>query len=123
VKISTFPGILGIDIAKDIDCAIKSLKDCSKVIVDMRGNLGSAGAGNLRLMSYLTPGRIPVGYSLTRRRAQEGYRREDLAQFKRIPKSKLVAPFMLWKFRKVDKSIVVVTEGFGRQQFMIELSC
>jgi hypothetical protein len=28
--------------------------------------LGSVGTGNLRLMSYLTPERVPVGYSLTR---------------------------------------------------------
>lgn len=117
LKVSMFPGILGIDIARDIDRAIKSLKGCSKLIVDLRGNLGSSGAGNLRLMSYLTPDRMPVGYSLTRRRAQEGYRREDLAQFTRIPRNKLTAPFVLWKFRKVDKSIVIVTEGLGRQQF------
>jgi carboxyl-terminal processing protease len=34
-----------------------------------------------------------------------------LPQFTRIPGSRLLLPFAVWKFRKVDKSIVVVTEG------------
>ena len=112
-----FPGVLGIDITKETDRAIKSLKDTKCLIVDLRGNLGSAGAGNLRLMSYLTPDKIPVGYSLTRRRAEQGYKREELIRFERVPSSKLLAPFALLRFRKVDKSIVVVTEGLGRQAF------
>lgn len=117
IRISLFPGILGIDIAKDTDRAVKSLRDTKALIVDLRGNLGSAGAGNLRLMSYLTPDKVPVGYSLTRRRAEQGYKREELAQFERVPSTKLLAPFALLRFRKVDKSIVVVTEGLGRQTF------
>jgi C-terminal processing protease CtpA/Prc len=112
-----FPGVLGIDITKETDRAIKSLKGTKCLIVDLRGNLGSAGAGNLRLMSYLTPDKIPVGYSLTRRRAEQGYKREELIRFERVPSSKLLAPFALWRFRNVDKSIVVVTEGLGRQSF------
>ncbi len=117
IRISMFPGILGIDIAKATDHAIRSLNGAKSLIVDLRGNLGSAGAGNLRLMSYLTPGKIPVGYSLTRRRAEQGYRREELIRFERVPSHKLLAPFALWRFRKVDRSIVVVTEGLGRQPF------
>lgn len=58
------------------------------LIIDMRGNPGSAGAGNLRLMSYLTPDRLAVGYSLTRRRTGQGYRGEELAQFTSIPRWK-----------------------------------
>ena len=117
IRISMFPGILGIDISKDTDRAIRSLSDTQCLVVDLRGNLGSAGAGNLRLMSYLTPHKVPVGYSLTRLRAEQGYKREDLIRFERIPSSKLSAPFALWRFRKVDKSIVIVTEGLGPQSF------
>ena len=29
-------------------------------------------------MSYLTPGKLEVGYSLTRKRREGGYRREEL---------------------------------------------
>ena len=117
IRASMFPGALGMDVARQTDRALKSLKGAARVIVDLRGNFGSAGAGNLRLMSYLTPDKIPVGYSLTRRRAEQGYRREDLLQFRRIPGSMLAVPFLLWRFRKADKSIVVVTEGLGSQTF------
>ena len=68
-------------------------------------------------MSYLTPGRVPVGYSLTRSRAEKGYRREELPQFRGIPKHKWELPFLALRFVGRDQSIVVVTEGRGRQKF------
>ena len=117
IRISKFPGILGIGVAREIDAAIGDLRNPDVLIVDMRGNLGSVGAGNLRLMSYLTPDRVPVGYSLTRARAEQGYRREELAQFTQIPRFKLLAPLTLLKFKDVDKSITVVTEGLGKKSF------
>ena len=117
IRVSKFPGIVGMGVARATDAAIRALRKPSVLIIDMRGNLGSVGAGNLRLMSYLTPDRVPVGYSLTRRRAEQGYQREDLAQFTRIPRSKLLAPLTLWKFKDGDKSIALVTEGLPRQAF------
>jgi len=33
-------------------------------------------------MSYLTPGKLEVGYSLTRKRRERGYRREELTRFR-----------------------------------------
>ena len=60
IKISMFPGIVGIDVARDTDRAVREL-DCSRLIVDLRANCGG-GIGGLRLMSYLTPGKLPVGY-------------------------------------------------------------
>jgi carboxyl-terminal processing protease len=117
IRISNFPGILGIDIARETDRAFRGLRRCDRMVIDIRGNTGSAGAGNLRLMSYFTSSKIPVGYSLTRPRAERGYRREELARFERIPAMKILAPFTLWRFRKVDKSIVVVTEGLGAKSF------
>ena len=68
-----FPGAIGIDVAKDIDRGIGALDGCSRLIVDLRGNTGG-GIGGLRLMSYLTPGKLEVGYSLTRKRRERGYR-------------------------------------------------
>jgi hypothetical protein len=50
-------------VAKDIDRGIAALDGCSRLIVDLRGNAGG-GIGGLRLMSYLTPGKLEVGYSL-----------------------------------------------------------
>jgi C-terminal processing protease CtpA/Prc len=116
LRVTQFPGLVGIDLAKEIDRAIGHLKHCSRLIIDLRGNPGG-GSGNLRLMSYLTPERIPVGYSLTRPRAEKGYRRESLARFKRIPSGKWQLPFLALRFKFVDKSIVVVTEGLGPQPF------
>jgi len=116
IRIASWPGILGIEVARETDIAIRALK-CKRLIVDLRGNFGSVGAGNLRTMSYFTPARVPVGYSLTRRRAEEGYDPECLPRFERIPRWKIEAFPVLWKFRKLDKSIVVVTEGLARQVF------
>ena len=117
VRVSKWTGILGMEVALATDDAIKNLSRPKVLIVDIRGNLGSEGAGNLRLMGYLTPEKVPVGYSLTRTRAEQGYLREDLAQFTKIPGNQLVAPLTLLKFKDVDKSIVVVTEGLGEQPF------
>ena len=117
VRVTKFPGILGIGIARATDRALRDLDKPRVLIIDLRGNLGSVGAGNLRLMGYFTPEKMPVGYSLTRARAEQGYCREDLVQFTQIPRSELLAPLTLLKFKDVDKSIVVVTEGLGRQSF------
>jgi carboxyl-terminal processing protease len=116
MKVSMFPGIIGVDFANSVDRAIAELSDCERLIVDLRGNPGG-GIGGLRLMSYLTPGRVPVGYSLTRRRAERGYRKEKLPQFRGIPKHKWELPFLGLRYIGRDQSIVVVTEGRGRQKF------
>jgi C-terminal processing protease CtpA/Prc len=110
VRVSEFPGLVGVEMAHQIDQSFRLVRRCRGLIVDIRGNPGG-GTANLRLMTHLTPERIPVGYSLTRRRSESGYRREELPQFMRIPRSRMILPFVVWKYRKLDKSIVVVTEG------------
>jgi carboxyl-terminal processing protease len=87
LRVAMFPGAIGIDVAKDIDRGVAALDGCSRLIVDLRGNTGG-GLGGLRLMSYLTPGKLEVGYSLTRKRHERGYRREELTRFGRIPSHK-----------------------------------
>lgn len=116
VKVTMFPGLVGIDVAHDLDRAIAQLQSCDRLIVDLRGNTGG-GIGGLRLMSYLTPDKIPVGYSLSKRRATNGYRKEELRRFGRIPDSKWMLPLLALRFAFGDKSIVVVTEGLGAQRF------
>jgi carboxyl-terminal processing protease len=116
LKVTMFPGAVGIDLAHMLDAAFAHLRDSERLIVDLRGNTGG-GIGGLRLMSYLTPGRTEVGYSLTRARKEKGYARESLPRFGRIPSHK---PTLLWlalRYAFVDKSIVVVTEGLGPQRF------
>jgi len=116
LKITMFPGAVGIDLARDVDRAIADLRTCSRLIVDLRGNTGG-GIGGLRLMSYLTPDKRPVGYSLTKKRAAKGYRREELARFGKIPSHKAALLGLLLRYAFVDKSIAVVTEGLGPQPF------
>jgi carboxyl-terminal processing protease len=116
VRVSEFPGLIGVEMAQQIDQAFRRVRKCKGLIVDIRGNPGG-GTANLRLMTHLTAQRIPVGHSLTRRRAENGYRREELPQFTRIPRSRLVLPFIVWRFRKLDKSIVVVTEGRSKRPY------
>ena len=116
LKVTMFPGAVGIDLAHMLDTAIAHLKDSTRLIVDLRGNTGG-GIGALRLMSYLIPGKKEVGYSLTRARKEKGYAREKLPRFGRIPSHK---PTLLWlalRYGFIDKSILVVTEGLGPQRF------
>ena len=116
LKVAMFPGAIGIDVAKDIDRGIAALNGCSRLIVDLRGNTGG-GIGGLRLMSYLTPGKLEVGYSLTRKRRERGYRREELTRFGRIPSRKGTLFWLAARYALVDKSILVVTEGLGPRRF------
>jgi carboxyl-terminal processing protease len=118
IKIRIFPGAVGIDLAAEIDGAVSSLSDCEHLIVDLRGNTGG-GIGGMRMMSYLTPDKLPIGYSLTRRRAQNGFRREELTRFGRIPRHKIALAWLLVRYASVivDQSICLVTEGFGQQKF------
>src|SRR5208283_398704 len=116
LRVAMFPGVIGIDVAKDIDRGIESLDGCNRLIVDLRGNTGG-GIGGLRLMSYLTPGKLEVGYSLTRKRRERGYRREELTRFGRIPSRKSTLFWLAARYAFVDKSILVVTEGLGPRRF------
>jgi len=116
LKVAMFPGAIGIDVAKDIDRGIAALEGCSRLIVDLRGNTGG-GIGGLRLMSYLTPGKLEIGYSLTRKRRERGYRREELTRFGRIPSHKATLLWLAARYAFVEKSILVVTEGLGPRKF------
>ena len=115
-RVLGFPGAVGIDLAHMFDTAIAQLKDSTRLIVDLRGNTGG-GIGGLRLMSYLTPGKKEVGYSLTRARKEKGYARERLPRFGRIPSHKATLFWLALRYGFIDKSILVVTEGLGPQKF------
>ncbi|HEV2313699.1 MAG TPA: S41 family peptidase [Candidatus Acidoferrales bacterium] len=116
LKAAGFPGQVGMDVAREIDHAISELRGCDRLIVDLRGNPGG-GAGGLRLMGYLTPDQLPVGYSLSRKRAEKGYQKDRLPRFDRIPSRKLELYGLVFRFAFGDKSIVMVTEGLGPQLF------
>jgi C-terminal processing protease CtpA/Prc len=113
IRVSMFPGILGMDVARDISRAVTEL-GCSRLVIDLRGNTGG-GIGCLRLMSHLCPDRRGVGYSVSRAVAKRGYEKDSLPTFDRIPSSKLgVLPLMV-RFAFAGRSVAVFTEALGRQ--------
>ncbi len=116
LKVTKFPGTIGIDIAKEIDHGIEELRGCERLIVDLRGNAGG-GLAFLRVMSYLTPERLPVGYSVTRARAETNYSKEALAIFDQIPSRKAALIWLVLKFGFRDDSVSIITEGLGSMPF------
>jgi C-terminal processing protease CtpA/Prc len=116
LKITMFPGMVGIDLARDIDRAVREL-DADKLIVDLRGNSGG-GMGCLRVMSYLSPGRRPVGYSVTRNDMDRPkFDKSRLPQFDRIPDHKIGLIPLMFRFALHGRSVAVFTEGKGTQRF------
>ena len=67
LKIAMFPDMVGVKVANEISNAVAKLGAVESLIIDLRGNTGG-GIGALRVMSLLTPDRIPVGFALDRRR-------------------------------------------------------
>lgn len=120
VKVSTFPGAVGQKFARDLDLSIHDLKTrgMRRLVVDLRGNVGG-GLGSLRLMSYLCPDKLEIGYSLTRRRLRNGYQKEKLIRIERIPSRKPELFMMAIRFGLIhrDRSMILVTEGLGAQPF------
>jgi len=61
VKVSLFPGKIGIDFANALTHLFQGkLATADRLLIDLRGNPGG-GIGGLRLMSLLTPDKHPVG--------------------------------------------------------------
>jgi len=119
LKVSILPGLLGLDVAREIDAAVAALRDCDRLILDLRGHLGG-GLGVLRLMSYLTPEKLPIGYTVTRRRAERGYAKETLRKLDRLPTGRanpLAILEMALKFAGRDPSVLLVSEGLGGQKW------
>jgi len=120
VRVATFPGAVGLDFAKGLDNSIRSFKDqgVERLIVDIRGNIGG-GLGSLRLMSYLSPDKLEIGYSLTRQRLRKGYRKEALTRIGKIPatKTELLVMALRFKVFQRDRSMILITEGLGLQPF------
>jgi C-terminal processing protease CtpA/Prc len=110
-----FPGVLGLDVARDINRAIADLA-CDRLIVDLRGNTGG-GIGCLRVMSHLCADRRGVGYSVTREMIKNGFDKNRLPAFDRIPASKLgVVPLIFRFVIPRRRSVAVFTERLGEQR-------
>ena len=117
LKVTYFAGAMGMRFAKQLDAIIATLKEQSvdRLIIDLRGNIGG-GLGLARLASYLCPGQLPIGHSLTRARLRAGY---DMNMLPRVPMPQST-PQLLWtlsRFSFRDKSVMLLTQGLGPQPF------
>ena len=116
LKVALFPGKIGIDFANQLDSLFDgTLRDSQRLLVDLRGNPGG-GVGGMRLMSYFTPARQPIGYSFDRRCFEQQCNPDKLPRFGKIPKSKWEIPLLALKFG-TKKSVVIQTEGRGARKF------
>lgn len=125
IKISMYPGAVGVEVANDISNAVKSLNPIERLIIDIRGNTGG-GIGVLRVMSLLTPKQLPVGTFLSGKLVQPSESKDQPLVFDRIPSRKkgllpIALKFMgLSAVRKIlgkKTPIAVVTEGSEVQPF------
>lgn len=119
IKVPILPGMLGLDVARTIDQAMAAVASCDRLILDLRGHVGG-GLGVLRLMSHLTAHRIPIGYTVTRKRAETGYDKAMLPKLDRLPTNlpnPLAIAIMAIKFVGRDTSVALHSEGLGRKKW------
>jgi C-terminal processing protease CtpA/Prc len=125
IKVAMYPGAIGIDVANDISRAARRLNPIDRLIVDLRGNTGG-GIGVLRLLSLLTPDRIPVGLYLGGKMVESSDIAKEAVTFNWIPKYKIGLGLLAVKFegakyiRKLQgrkTPVAVETEGLGHQRF------
>jgi carboxyl-terminal processing protease len=121
IKIAMFPGMVGVVVANEISRAVRELGSVEGLIIDLRGNTGG-GIAALRVMSLLTPGKVPVGFALDRRRVTANLETEKhrFPRFSRIPGSTRFLWMRALKFAPAmvqKKPIVLETEGLGKQPF------
>jgi carboxyl-terminal processing protease len=119
IKVPILPGMLGLDVARTIDEAMTAVSSCDRLILDLRGHVGG-GLGVLRLMSHLTPDQIPIGYTVTRKRAESGYDKTALPKLDRLPTNlpnPLAIASMAIKFVGRDTSVALVSEGLGPKKW------
>jgi carboxyl-terminal processing protease len=114
LKVSLFPGKIGIDFANELDSLFTGrFASADRLVIDLRGNPGG-GIGGLALMSYLTPDRLPVGYSKNRKMALEQKSPSSLPIFDKVPRSKLAIPGLALKFMG-KTSVFLYTETLGKR--------
>ena len=125
IKISMYPGAVGVEVANEISNAVKSLNPAERLIIDLRGNTGG-GIGVLRVMSLLTTRQLPVGTFLSGKPVQASSLKDKPFVFDRIPSWKLGLLPIALKFMGLSlmrkaigrmTPITVVTEGSEVQPF------
>jgi len=118
VRVAYFPGNAGDRFAIAYEQALTALSPCKGLVIDLRGNIGG-GLGSLRAMSSLCADSRPIGFNVSRKAAQQGYRKDRLIRIDHIPTTKLalIGMFLRFKLLHRDRSIALFTEGLGPRQF------
>jgi membrane-associated protease RseP (regulator of RpoE activity) len=121
LKIAMFPGMIGVEVANEISGAVEKLDAIDSLIIDLRGNTGG-GIGALRVMSTITPGRVPVGFASDRHRVTANLESEkhSFHRFSQIPASTKTLWRLAFQFgpaMMAKKPIVLQTEGLGEKPF------
>lgn len=103
--------------SKKLDAVMSSLKEqgCDRLIIDLRSCLGGS-LGFARLVSYMCPDQRPIGYDITRARQLQGYDVTHLPRV-RMPDTRAGVLARLAQFSVRDKSLVLLTQGLGKQPF------
>jgi C-terminal processing protease CtpA/Prc len=116
-KIAHFPGAAGMRFGKALDEAAVDLKQqqCRRLIIDLRGNIGGS-LGFAHLASYMCPGQVAIGHSLTPKRLRDGYDPNTLPRVP-MPASRGQLLTTLGRFLIRDKSVMLLTQGLGEQPF------
>ncbi len=117
LRVPFFSGSFGIRFSKLLKAAMEDLKSngCDRLIIDLRGCLGGS-LGFANLVSYLCADRIPIGYDITRKRLKRGYTAAELPRVP-MPETKAGVLLCLARFAVQDKSLMLLTQGLGRQPF------
>lgn len=79
-----------------------------------------------RSISYIlgmTPNKRPVGYSLSRKRPERGYNKDELKRFDKIRSRKVELYGLIFRFAFSDKSILTVQRDLGPSHFTAGLFC
>jgi len=121
LKIAMFPGMVGVEVANEISRSLAGLGEIESLVVDLRGNTGG-GIGALRVMSLLTPTKLPVGFALAKNRVTPNLDtlKHKFRRFDSIPESKSSLWLLAAKFgpAMLSKSpIVLESEGMGPKRF------
>jgi len=109
VRVAYFPGNAGDRFAIAYEQALAALGPCKGLVIDLRGNIGG-GLGSLRAMSSLCPDSRPIGFNVSRKVAEQGYRKDRLIRIDHIPTTKLGLIGMFLRFK-------LFTEGLGPRPF------
>ena len=120
LKVSVLPGLLGLDVARKIDAAVAELAHCDRLILRPAGAPRWRSWGPAAHEPSDVGKKLPIGYTVTRKAAEQGYKKEELRRLDRLPTDRpnpLAVATMALKFAGRDSSVLLVSEGLPAQKW------